>query len=100
MHFEKRKLLTIVTEAVIEDELLRELDANGVQGYTVSDARGRGARGERRAGWRRDANIRVEVVCRAELAQRLVQRLEERFLANYAMILTLTDVEVLRGDKF
>jgi hypothetical protein len=37
-----RKLVTVITEANLERDLVRELDALGVAGYTVSDARGRG----------------------------------------------------------
>lgn len=35
-----RKLVTVITEANLERDLVRELDALGVAGYTVSDARG------------------------------------------------------------
>jgi hypothetical protein len=46
---EKRTLLTVITEAAIEQTLLRDLDRLGVRGYTVTDARGRGGRGVRDA---------------------------------------------------
>ena len=59
MPTEKRTLLTIITEAVVEPTLLRELDRFGVRGYTVSDARGKGSRGGvRDAAWEEAANIR------------------------------------------
>ena len=100
MALERRKLLVVVTEAVIEDELVRTLEEAGAHGYTVSDARGKGARGQRSAGWRRDANVRVEVLCSDETAEHLVEVLQERFLANYAIVLWLSDVTVLRPYKF
>ena len=69
-----RQLLTIVTEAVLERELVAEFDALGVRGYTITDARGRGGRGSRRSDWAQDGNIRVEIVCEPALADTGGQR--------------------------
>jgi hypothetical protein len=95
-----RRLLTVITEAVLERELIAELDALGVRGYTITDARGRGGRGRRQSDWAQEGNIRVEVVCEAALAQRIAARLRERYYDHYAMILFLQDVSVLRPEKF
>jgi nitrogen regulatory protein PII len=95
-----RKLVTIVTEASLEQELLEQLDKLGARGYTVTEARGRGDRGRRAAGWSHGANIRVEVICEATLAGEIAHRLRERFYAHYAMIIFLHDVEVMRPEKF
>lgn len=95
-----RKLVTIVTEAVLEATLLRELEELGVTGYTICDARGRGRRGVRSAGWDLAGNIRIEVLCNAELAQAIAVRLHERYYDDYAMIMFTTDVEVLRPERF
>jgi len=98
-HFQRR-LLTIVTEAALERELLAEFDALGVRGYTITDARGKGGRGRRQSEWAQQGNIRIEIVCDAPLAERVAARLRERYYDHYAMILFLQDVSVLRPDKF
>ncbi len=95
-----RKLLTIITEAALESLLTQELVALGAHGYTITDARGKGDRGVRSAGWEASSNIRIEVVCDAVTAERIAGHLREQYYANYAMILYLTDVEVLRPQKF
>ena len=95
-----RRLLTIVTEAVLERELVTEIEALGVRGYTITDARGKGSRGQRRSDWAQEGNIRVEVVCEAELAERVAGHLRDRYYDHYAMVLFLQDVSVLRPDKF
>jgi nitrogen regulatory protein PII len=94
------KLVTIVTEAVVERDLLHDLNQLGVSGYTITDARGRGHRGVRNTGWEHGANIRIEVVCQERLARAIADCLKERYYANYAMILYISDVEVLRPEKF
>ena len=95
-----RRLLTIVTEAALERELLAEFDALGVRGYTITDARGKGGRGRRQSDWTQEGNVRIEIVCEPALAERVAMRLRERYYEHYAMILFLQDVDVLRPEKF
>ena len=96
----ERKLVTIVTEAVIEPELIEELVNLGVSGYTITEARGSGSRGVRDAGWISSGNIRVEIVCSSELADRIAARLRDKYYDHYAMILFESDIRVLRSGKF
>ena len=97
---EKRTLLTVITEAAIEESLLRDLDKLGVSGYTVTDARGRGGRGVRDAAWREAGNIRIEVICNRALAKSVLSHLQIHYYVNYAMVSFMQDVEVLRPEKF
>lgn len=97
---DSRKLITIVTEAVLETELCEELLKLGASGYTVSNARGRGSRGVRDAGWSSNSNIRVEIVCSNDVAHRIEQHMREKYYDDYAMIIFESDVRVLRKDKF
>jgi len=89
-----RKRVTVITEAVIENELIGEIEKRGVPGYTITDARGKGHRGVRNAGWEHSANIRIEMVCEEQLAQEIATFLNERFSKNYAMFLFVSDVHV------
>ena len=100
MSMEHRKLLTIITEAALEDRLVREIEVLGAHGYTVADVRGKGSRGMRDTGWSLNANIRIEVVCSATTANAIAAALKENYYDNYAMVLFIGDVEVLRPEKF
>jgi nitrogen regulatory protein PII len=95
-----RRMVTIVTEAALERALVTELEALGVRGFTITDARGKGSRGTRKSDWVQEGNIRVEVICDPVLADRIAEQVRDRFYANYAMILFMQDVSVLRSDKF
>ncbi len=95
-----RRMVTIVTEAALERDLTLELDALGARGYTIADVRGRGSRGIRSADWAPAGNIRVEVICDADTAERIAERIRARFYDHYAMILFVQDVSVLRPEKF
>ena len=100
MTLEHRKLLTIVTEASLEHELVREIERLGAHGYTVTDSRGQGSRGVRNAAWYLSANIRIEVICTTDTAHTIAAVLRDRYYDNYAMILFIGDVAVLRPEKF
>ena len=66
-----RRMVTIVTEAALERALVDELEALGVRGFTITDARGKGSRGTRQSDWAQEGNIRVEVICDPALADRI-----------------------------
>lgn len=95
-----RKLLTIIAEASLEDTLVRDIENLGARGYTITDARGKGSHGMRDAAWAPHANIRLEVLCNAETASAIRTALRERFYDNYFMVMYVSDVEVLRPEKF
>ena len=100
MNVHTRTLLTVIGEAALEKKLLADLETLGAPGWTISDARGRGGRGVRSAGWDTEGNIRLEVICARDLAERIAEHLQQRYYANYAMVCYLSQVRVLRPDKF
>lgn len=100
MNEHMRKLLTIITESAIEGSIARDIERLGAHGYTITDARGKGSRGVRNAGWDASSNIRIEVVCDAETAEAISAHLKAHYYDNYAMIMIMSDVVVLRPEKF
>ena len=100
MELTARKLLTVVTEAALEDTLVRDIEALGARGYTITDARVKGGRGTRDAAWAPHANIRLEVLCGADTALAICVALRERYSDNYSMVIYVADVDVLRPEKF
>ena len=98
-----RKRLEIVLEAPALNRLTAALDAAGVSGYTVLPVlSGRGEDGHwSREGLVGDAGRMVMVVCitdagKAEAALARIRTLLSRQIG----IVTLGDVEVLRGERF
>ncbi|MBE4720371.1 MULTISPECIES: P-II family nitrogen regulator [unclassified Pseudarthrobacter] len=100
MQSHTRKLLTVITEAALEATLTRDIDRLNAHGYTITDARGKGHRGVRSAGWDANSNIRIEVVCDDQTAGAIADYLREHYYQDYAMILFVSDIEVLRPEKF
>lgn len=94
------KLLTIITESALENELTDVFERLGASGYTITNARGKGSRGIRDAGWSTSSNIRLEVICGAALAETIADHMREHYYRDYAMVLFVTDVGVMRPEKF
>lgn len=100
MSNEIRKLLTIITESDLEKKLVKDLIEWGISGYTITDARGKGNRGERDANWDNSANIRIEIICNDAIAHKVMEALNEKYYESYAMVSFIIDIEVLRPNKF
>jgi nitrogen regulatory protein P-II 2 len=92
-------LLTVVAEAILEDHIVRDLRSVGITGYTACSARGEGSRGVR-SGAGGEGNVRIEVLARPEVAEVAMALLAERYFEHYAVVAWLTEVSVLRGDKY
>jgi hypothetical protein len=87
-------LLTIVCESVLEAELEQELPKIGVTGYTIVDARGLGVHGRRSGVWRKEGNIRVEILCDPPLAERVVEHLRREYERDYGLLIFSSPVEM------
>jgi nitrogen regulatory protein PII len=92
-------LLTIVTEAVLEEHLIAELKRLGAKGCTVSDVRGEGSRGARSAEFGQ-SNIKIETIVSPEVANAALERLAAEYFPHYAMIAYIENVQVMRGEKY
>lgn len=93
------KKITIVAEAVLEERLIREMRQLGARGYTLSEVRGDGSRGVRASEWE-GKNIQLEILASAETADRVLTHVSERYFAHYAVVVWLTDVQVIRGNRY
>jgi nitrogen regulatory protein PII len=99
MHSVALKLVTIVAEPVLEEQITTSLRALGARGYTVGDVHGAGSRGMR-ASDPPGEGVRIETVVSPEVAERILERVAEQYFPHYAVIAFVTTVEVVRGDKY
>lgn len=96
----KKKLITIICEAQLENNLIADFSNLNIRGYTICEARGKGSRGLRAGDWEQNRNIRIEIVCDQRESESIMLHLRKEYYENYAMISYMSDVEVMRGDKF
>ncbi|HEX6911407.1 MAG TPA: hypothetical protein VF142_13465, partial [Longimicrobium sp.] len=93
------KKVTLVAEAVLEPRIISELKRLGATGYTVSEVHGEGSRGVRASEWEGE-NVMVETLVGAATADRILAHVAAEYFEHYAVIAYLTDVHVVRGDKY
>ena len=96
----KRKLVAITTESVLESMLVKDLERLGARGYTLIEARGRGSSGMRNADWDQNRNIQITVICNEGVATAIVDHCQTQYYSDYAMVVYVTEIEVLRPEKF
>jgi nitrogen regulatory protein PII len=93
------KLVTIVTEGLLKDEMITLLRDRGATGFTITRSEGEGSRGIRARDWE-GPNLRFECIVTEETANAILDEVGRVYFEDYAVIAWLTDVSVLRGDKF
>jgi nitrogen regulatory protein P-II 2 len=92
------KRVTIIGDDTVQYRILEELDRLGALGYTWYAVHGKGHHGVRpRHG--EPGNTKIEAIATPEVANRILEYVAEHYLANYAMIAFLDDVEVLPGEN-
>ncbi len=99
MHTTTLKLVTIVTERILEDRLLRLITAKGAKGYTLTQATGKGSRGVRASEWE-GPDTRIETLVGPDVADAIVAEIAGKYFEHYAVIVFVQDAEVVRGEKY
>jgi hypothetical protein len=95
----KKKLLTIVAEQGLENRLVTLVHQAGAKGHTVSPAHGEGPRGQR-FGDMTGGNIRLETVVSSEVVETIITSLQADYFPHYAVSCWVSDVEVIRDDRY
>ena len=94
------KLLTITCEILAQKNILEILNKHDITGYTTYEVDGNGARGVRGQGLKNEKNVKVEVIMREEKLSDIVEEISRTLFANFAIVLYVTDVDVVRPEKF
>jgi nitrogen regulatory protein P-II 2 len=93
------KIVTIVAEAVLAERLTMDLKQLGAKGFTLTDVRGEGSR-HLRAGEFPGENVKIESVVSEPVAERVLDHIAREYFSNYAVIVYVANVAVVRGDKY
>jgi nitrogen regulatory protein PII len=94
------KLLTITCEILAQKNIMEILTKHEITGYTTYEVNGNGARGIRGQGLQNEKNIKIEIILREEKLQDIVEEVSRTLFANFAIVLYVSDVGVLRTEKF
>jgi hypothetical protein len=99
MQLHPLKLVCIVTEQIVREQLVKKILELGAAGATWSETQGCGTRGVRT-----DAslagNVRIEVVCSSEIAEKILTLVSRVYFERYACIAWQTDISAVRGIRY
>jgi nitrogen regulatory protein P-II 2 len=93
------KLVTIVAEAVLESRIIRDVRDLGARGFTLTKVHGEGSRGVRASEWE-GGNVKIETIVSPAVANRILRHVAESYFEHYAVVAYVTDVGVVRGEKY
>lgn len=102
MRLHPKKRVEIVVEAARAPAVIEAIDEAGAKGYTVvPNVSGRGNKGVRDEAHLSDVfkNVLIIVVAAEAIAARVVER-TQALLEDYAGIVVVSDVEVVRDEHF
>ena len=94
------KLLTITCEILAQKNVIDILSKHQITSYTSYEVEGNGARGLRGQGLKNEKNVKVEVIMQEEKLQDVIEEIARTLFTNFAIVLYVSDVSVLRTEKF
>jgi len=95
------KLVTVVGETVIMDDIAKEGLKLGATGYTLSEVIGQGSRSARNVIVTGSSKtMKVEFVVPMNIAEKILKHVSDQYFEHYACIAWLSDVQVVRGAAY
>jgi len=95
------KLVSVVGETVIMEDIAKEGIKLGATGYTMTEVNGHGSRSARNVASTTGARtMKVEFVVPADVAKAILTHVSHEYFEHYAIIAWLSDVEVMRGEQY
>jgi hypothetical protein len=90
-------LVTIVTERILEQDLIKLVQDAGAPGYTITEAKsGKGVHGERNEAAIGQDNLQMIVVASVAVADAILTAIEQRYAKSYAIMAFTQPVESIR----
>lgn len=94
------KLLTVTCEILAQNNILDILNKHGITGYTLYEVDGNGSKGVRGQGLKNEKNVKIEIISTEARLKDIVEEITRSLFSDFAIIVYLSDVQVLRPEKF
>lgn len=94
------KLLTIICAILAQKNVMDILHKHHVSGYTFYEVGGSGVKGIHGQGFQSEKNIKIEVILKEEKLSGVLEEIARTLFSDYAIITYVSDVGVIRMEKF
>ncbi len=99
MQLQSLKLVTIVAEEVLKEQLVRKVLELGATGCSYHPTQGTGSRSARHDDFFGE-NFQMKIVCPADVAEKILTYISHHYFEKYAIVSWVIDVEVVRGANY
>jgi hypothetical protein len=93
------KLVTVVAEEVLKEQLVRKVLELGATGCSYHSTEGTGSRTARHDDVFGE-NFQLKVVCPQDVAERILTYISHHYFDDYAIVAWVADVQVVRGSHY
>ncbi len=93
------KLVTIISDDVLTQNLIADIKSLGAKGYTMEVAKGEGSHSSRTYELEGE-NIKLETIVSETVADNILMLLAEKYFEHYGLIAYVQNIDVYRGEKF
>jgi nitrogen regulatory protein P-II 2 len=95
------KLVSVVGESVIMEDIAEEAVKLGATGYSLTEIQGQGSRSTRNVIITGGAKtMKAEFVVPMDVAEKILKHVSHTYFEHYACIAWLCDVQVVRGESY
>ena len=95
------KLVTVVGESIIMEDIAEEAVKLGASGYSLTDVNGQGSRSTRNVIITSGSKtMKLELVVPMEVAEKVLKHVSHNYFDDYACIAWVSDVQVVRGESY
>ena len=93
------KLVTVVAEEVLKEQLVHKVLELGATGCSYHSTEGTGSRTARHDDVFGE-NFQLKVVCPQDIAEKILTYISHNYFENYAIVAWISDVQVVRGSHY
>lgn len=93
------KMITIIALDSLQNRLVADLKDCGMKGYTIVEVEGEGLYEQHFTDWE-GRNIRIETIASDDKILHIMEMLSKNYFEKYGVIAFVTNVEVLRNERF
>jgi nitrogen regulatory protein P-II 2 len=99
MQLQTLKLITIVAEEVLKEQLIHKVQELGATGCSYHPTQGTGSRSARHDDVFGE-NFQMKIVCPQDVADKILTHISRHYFEKYAIVTWVMDVDVVRGSQY
>lgn len=89
-----KKLLTIVAENALEDQLMELIKEWKVNWFTITNCRMCDAKGLRAGDWDQNRTVSFQIICDEDVAVGIMELVKEAYSSDYAVNIVISSAHI------